>query len=157
MPRGELREGRLRDLDDRTKQAIVRRLAIQGGLDTWMAPAVDGDAVEMDVIGYGSGDLSIVYDNSREWAISWAEYTPGPTARSQPGVSVTLDVPLQAMSICHEDILHRNEIHPVSLEKHADGRCVIVGVVGDIEPLVQVGFEEPAVDTGRCGPFQHGG
>ena len=100
-------------------------------------------------LDFGSGDLQVMYDASREWFGSFAEYSGG-----QPQ-DVDLDIRLGRKRQLHEDIPHAHEILAQSLEHHEDNQCVfraLAEITGDPLGFIQAEFETIAdrLEWGAC-------
>ena len=52
------------------KRWVIDRLR----LETWSEETTEGQ-VEQEIIGFGSGDLTMMYDDARPWHGSFAEYS----------------------------------------------------------------------------------
>ena len=74
--------------------------------------------MQQEVIGFGSGDLSMIYDDARPWHGSFAEYSGGEPEYADLGVR------LGRKRQMRQDICHAHEITEASLEEHDDNKCV---------------------------------
>ena len=131
-----------REITQALKEWVLERLS----LGTWGEVAADGSVIEQEVIGYGSGDLQMMYDDSRDWYGSFAEYSGG-----RP-LTTELDVRLGRKRQLHGDIPHAHEITASSLQHHDDNQCVfraLAEITGDRVEYIQAEFETIAATVAR--------
>ena len=98
--------------------------------------------MQQEIIGFGSGDLTMMYDDSRPWHGSFAEYSGGEPEH------VDLDVRLGRKRQLHQDIAHGHEITEASLEEHDDNKCVfraLADLTGDPQNYIEGEFEDLGV------------
>ena len=74
--------------------------------------------MQQEIIGFGSGHLTMMYDDNRRWHGSFAEYSGGEHE------NIDLDVRPKRKRQLHQDIAHASEITEASLEEHTDTKCV---------------------------------
>ena len=134
-----------RRITEDLKPLVITRLS----LGTCQERTREGNLIDQEVIGFGSGDLQMMYDADREWFGSFAEYSGG-----QPQ-DVDLDIRLGRKRQRHEDIPHAHEILASSLEHHEDNQCVfraLAELTGSPLGFIRAKFETIAdrLEWGAC-------